>query len=74
VFEQPTAGALGYGQVRIVPLQPNEKLWPLGYPTITRNVGLPQGGIRGRGLQPDVRVKWESVADPIAYVIRALGN
>ena len=74
VFGQPTAGALDYEQVRIVPLHPNEKRWLLGYPTITRDVSLPKGGIRGKGLQPDVRVKWESVADPIGHVIRALGK
>ena len=63
-----------YEQVRIIPLIPNEKRWFLGYPTITRDLSLPRGGIRGKGLEPDVRVKWESVADPIGYVIRALGR
>jgi len=74
VFGEPTAGALDYEQVRIVPLHPDEKRWLIGYPTITRDVGLPKGGIRGKGLQPDVRVKWASVGDPIGYVIRALGG
>jgi C-terminal processing protease CtpA/Prc len=45
VFGQPTAGALDYEQVRIVPLHPNEKRWFLGYPTITRDLSLPKGGI-----------------------------
>ena len=74
VFGQPTAGALDYEQVSIVPLDPREHRWLLGYPTITRGTGLPQGGMRGKGLQPDVRVNWETVADPIGYVIRALGK
>ena len=74
VFGEPTAGALDYEQVRIVPLHPNEKRWLLGYPTITRDVSLPKGGIRGKGLRPDVPVKWQSVADPIGYVIRALAK
>ncbi len=74
VFGEPTAGALDYEQVSIVPLDPRERRWFLGYPTITRDTTLPAGGIRGKGLQPDVRVKWASVADPIAYVVHALGR
>jgi C-terminal processing protease CtpA/Prc len=74
VFGEPTAGALDYEQVNVVSLDPEEHRWLLGYPTITRDVSLPKGGIRGKGLQPDVRVRWESEADPIGYVIRALGR
>jgi C-terminal processing protease CtpA/Prc len=74
VFGEPTAGALDYEQVSIVPLDPRERRWFLGYPTITRDTTLPAGGIRGKGLQPDVRVTWASVADPIAYVVHALGR
>ena len=73
VFGEPTAGALDYEQVGIVPLDPGERRWLLGYPTITRDISLPRGGIRGKGLEPDVRVDWKSVADPIGFVIQALG-
>lgn len=33
-----------------------------------------EGGIRGKGLQLDVPVTWETVTDPIGYVIRTLGK
>ncbi|MEP6572775.1 MAG: S41 family peptidase [Gemmatimonadota bacterium] len=72
VFGLPTAGALDYEQVNIVSIDPNEHRWFLGYPTITRDLGLPRGGIRGKGLRPDVNVDWARVADPIDFVIRAL--
>ena len=72
VFGLPTAGALDYEQVNIVPIVPTEHRWFLGYPTITRDIHLPTGGMRGRGLQPDVRVSWDTVPDPIGYVIAAL--
>jgi hypothetical protein len=74
VFGEPTAGALDYEQVNIVPLDAREKRWFLGYPTITRDPSLPVGGMRGKGIQPDVRVRWGPVPDPIDYVIRALGR
>jgi hypothetical protein len=72
VFGQPTAGALDYEQVNIVNLSPAERRWFLGYPTITRDLSLPKGGIRGKGLQPDVRVDWGRVADPIGFAIGKL--
>lgn len=53
---------------------PHQSRMAFGYPTITRGVGLPKGGIRAKGLQPDVQVRWETVADPVGYVIRALGK
>ena len=74
VFGEPTAGALDYEQVRIVPLDPGERRWLLGYPTITRDISLPRGGIRGKGLAPDVKVDWNAMADPIGFVIHALGT
>ena len=72
VFGLPTAGALDYEQVNIVAILPTEHRWFLGYPTITRDIHLPKGGMRGKGLQPDVVVRWDTVPDPIGYVIDAL--
>ncbi len=72
VFGQPTAGALDYEQVNVVSILPGEHRWYLGYPTITRDIHLPQGGIRGTGIQPDVLVNWDTIPDPIGYVIDAL--
>ena len=72
VFGEPTAGALDYQSVSIVPIAASEKRWYLGYPTITRNASLPRGGMRGRGIPPDVRMELKSVRDPIAFVVRSL--
>ena len=72
VFGEPTAGALDYQSTSIVSLSPNEKRWYLGYGTITRGPGLPVGGMRGKGIPPQVHLDLERVADPVAYVIRAL--
>jgi hypothetical protein len=72
VFGEPTAGALDYQSVNVVPFDARERRWYLGYPTIAAHAALPTGGMRGRGIAPDVRVDWARVADPIAYVDRAL--
>jgi hypothetical protein len=74
VFGEPTAGALDYQSVQIVPFSPREHRWYLGYPTITRSIALPVGGMRGKGIPPTVRMNLQSVADPIAVVDRALKN
>lgn len=74
VYGEPTAGALDYENVNIVPIAPGERRWYLGYPTITANSELPKGGMRGRGIAPDVRMNWARVPDPITAVERALMN
>ncbi len=69
VIGEPTAGALDYQSVNIVRFHPDEPRWLLGYPTIAANARLPEGGIRGTGIEPEIRVRWESVADPIALAM-----
>lgn len=69
VIGQPTAGALDYQSVNVIRLSPEEDRWFLGYPTIARHAGLlPDEGMRGRGIAPDVVVDWSRVADPLAVV------
>jgi C-terminal processing protease CtpA/Prc len=72
VIGEPTAGALDYQSVYILRLSPEEGRWFLGYPTITRHAGLPAGGMRGKGIQPDVMLRWSEVADEYAEVERIL--
>lgn len=67
-YGEPTAGALDYQSVSIVPIMPDERRWYLGYPTITRNERLPAGGIRGHGIEPDVRLDLAKVQDPVGWV------
>ncbi len=68
VFGRPTAGALDYQSVNIVPIAAGEKRWYLGYPTITATPRLPTGGMRGKGIRPDVSLDFDRLADPIAAV------
>jgi len=72
VFGEPTAGALDYQSANIVSISPRERRWFLGYGTVTRAAGLPEGGMRGKGIPPQVRIDLHAVADPVAYVDRAL--
>jgi hypothetical protein len=72
VFGEPTAGALDYQSTNIVSISPNERRWSLGYGTITRGPGLPAGGMRGRGIPPQVAIDLRRVADPVGVVDRAL--
>jgi C-terminal processing protease CtpA/Prc len=72
VFGEPTAGALDYQTASIVSISPREKRWYLGYGTITRAGDLPRGGMRGRGIPPQVPIDLQRTQDPIAYVDRAL--
>jgi hypothetical protein len=72
VFGEPTAGALDYQSASIVPISPREDRWYLGYGTITRRGDLPNNGMRGRGIPPEVPIDLRRVADPIAYVDQAL--
>lgn len=74
VMGEPTAGALDYQNVNIVRFHPDESRWLLGYPTIAASARLPEGGIRGTGLEPEIRVHWATVADPIAEAVRLLGG
>lgn len=72
VLGEPTAGALDYQNTSIVPILDGERRWYLGYPTITAHADLPTGGIRGRGIPPDVVVDWRTVRDPYATAWRIL--
>ncbi len=74
VFGEPTAGALDYESVAIVSLSPREPRWALGYGTITRARDLPRGGLRGKGIPPQVPLDLERIADPVAYVDAALAK
>ena len=68
VFGAPTAGALDYQSINIVRLSPSEPRWLIGYPTITRSADLPAGGMRGRGIQPQVRLDLDHIQDPVGAV------
>ena len=74
VFGEPTAGALDYQSASIVALSPREKRWYLGYGTITRSRDLPRGGMRGRGIPPQVPMDLRGVADPVGYVDSVLAR
>ncbi|HXE61380.1 MAG TPA: S41 family peptidase [Gemmatimonadaceae bacterium] len=74
VFGEPTAGALDYESASIVSLLPNEHRWAVGYGTITRSARLPAGGMRGKGIQPQVPIDLAKVADPVAFVDSALST
>lgn len=72
VVGEPTAGALDYQSVNIVRILPGENRWFLGYPTVTRSVHLPEGGMRGKGIQPDVRIPVSGLWDAIDRAERVL--
>lgn len=72
VIGEPTAGALDYQSTYIVAIHPDEKRWYLGYPTITAHAGLPQGGMRGKGIAPERALDWTTVADPVAAALALL--
>jgi hypothetical protein len=72
VIGESTEGALDYQSTNIVWFSPRERRWGLGYPTITADARLPVGGMRGKGIPPDVRLEWARVADPIAEAERLL--
>ena len=74
VFGEPTEGALDYQSTSIVWFSPNERRWALGYPTITAHAKLPAGGMRGKGIAPDVRLDLSKLADPISTVERLLSK
>jgi hypothetical protein len=74
VFGERTAGALDYQSASIVSISPRERRWYLGYGTITRGPGLPAGGMRGKGIPPQVLIDLQRVADPIGFVDRALSS
>jgi len=68
VFGEPTEGALDYQSTRIIWFSPKERRWGLGYPTITSHATLPIGGMRGKGIEPDVRLDLSRLRDPIGTV------
>ena len=74
VFGEPTAGALDYESVSIISISPREPRWALGYGTITRAGDLPRGGMRGKGIPPQVPLDLARIADPVAYVNTALAK
>jgi hypothetical protein len=74
VFGEPTAGALDYQSASIVSLSPREKRWYLGYGTITRSRDLPRGGMRGKGIPPQVPIDLRRVADPVRFVDSVLAR
>lgn len=75
VFGENTAGALDYQSVYIVPFQAERpSRWLLGYPTITAHARLPERGIRGRGIPPQVRLDLNRERDVIATVERMLNG
>lgn len=71
VIGEPTAGALDYQSASIVRIHPEETRWLLGYPTITAHARLPEGGMRGKGIAPEIALKWSGVMDPIEAALRA---
>ena len=68
VAGEPTEGALDYQSASIVRAFPGAERWYLGYPTITRDTLLPLDGMRGKGIAPQLRVGWDSIADPITWM------
>jgi hypothetical protein len=72
VFGENTAGALDYENVNIVPFLRGEARWYLGYPTIAARATLPAGGIRGKGIPPDVRLDLAATRDALGIVDKAL--
>jgi C-terminal processing protease CtpA/Prc len=74
VFGEPTAGALDYESVSIISISPREPRWDLGYGTITRSAQLPRGGMRGKGIPPQVPLDLAKIADPVAVVNAALAK
>ncbi len=74
VFGRPTAGALDYPSVNIVRVHPDESRWLLGYPTLAASIRLPKNGMRGKGIEPDVRIPVEGLWSTIEDVERRLGG
>jgi hypothetical protein len=72
VFGEPTAGALDYQTANIVSISPRERRWLLGYGAITRAPGLPAGGMRGKGIPPQVPIDLRRIANPVGHVDSAL--
>ncbi|WP_337172357.1 S41 family peptidase [Gemmatimonas aurantiaca] len=70
VVGQPTAGALDYQSTQGLSLGTGDRQWALGYPTITAHADLPRRGMRGKGIAPEVVIRWEEVPDAIVEVER----
>ena len=71
-FGEPTEGALDYQSANIVRIGDTGRRWYLGYPTVAASAVLPRGGMRGKGIPPQVRVDWARQADAVGFVDRAL--
>jgi C-terminal processing protease CtpA/Prc len=74
VFGEPTSGALDYQSIQIVRFAPGQTRWYLGYPTIAASADLPAHGMRGHGIQPQVRLRLASLKDPVGTVLAALAT
>jgi hypothetical protein len=72
VVGEPTAGALDYQSTSVVRIHPEESRWFLGYPTITAHARLPEGGMRGKGIAPEVALTWQGVTDPVRAALQAV--
>lgn len=70
VVGEPTAGALDYQSTQGISLGTGDRQWALGYPTITAHADLPRRGMRGKGIAPEVLIRWEEVPDAIAEIER----
>ncbi len=71
-FGQPTEGALYYQSTTVVWFSPRERRWGLGFPTQIAAEWLPGPNTRRHGIDPQVRLDLDQLADPLATVARAL--
>lgn len=69
---EPTAGALDYQSTTIIGLGTGDRRWALGFPTITAHADLPARGMRGRGIAPQIPLRWADVSDAYAEVERLM--
>lgn len=65
---EPTAGALDYQNTAIIGLGTGDRRWALGFPMTAAHTDLPARGMRGKGIAPQVPMRWASVSDPYAAV------
>ncbi|MEO8030184.1 MAG: S41 family peptidase [Gemmatimonadota bacterium] len=71
-FGQPTEGALYYQSTTVVWFSPRERRWGFGFPTQIAAEWLPGPDTRRHGIEPQVRLDLDRLADPLATVDRAL--
>jgi hypothetical protein len=65
---EPTAGALDYQNTAIIGLGTGDRRWALGFPMTAAHTDLPNRGMRGKGIAPQIPMQWSSVSDPYAAV------